>query len=77
MDAARLGGNTRAQQNAHTALKNAKDAAQNVNAAADSTIAALTETLRSVEARLKAAQNFLERNNKQQQNAWSESPAGE
>ena len=76
-ETAKLSGDGRQQLAAHQSLKQAQDAAQNVNVAADSAINALTDTLRSVEARLKAAQNFLERNSKQQQNAWSETPAGE
>ena len=76
-ETARLSGNNKAQLAAHTSLKEAQNAAQNVNVAADSAIIALTETLKGVEARLKAAQSFLERSSKQQHNAWSEAPAGE
>lgn len=75
-DAARLGGSRRAQQSALGSLQAAQGAAQDVNHAADRAIAALTETLRSVEARLKAAQGFLESQSKQQRNAWAETPAG-
>lgn len=77
MDAARLGGNRGTQQSAFANLQAAQDAAQNVNHAADTAINALTATLKNVEARLKAAQNFLESQSKQQRNAWSEAPAGE
>lgn len=75
-DAARLGGSRRAQQSALGSLQAAQGAAQDVNHAADRAIGALTETLRSVEARLKAAQGFLESQSKQQRNAWAETPAG-
>ena len=77
MDAARLGGNRGIQQSAFANLQAAQDAAQNVNHAADTAINALTATLKNVEARLKAAQNFLESQSKQQRNAWNEAPAGE
>lgn len=77
MDAARLGGNRSAQQSALANLQAAQNAAQNVNFAADQAITALTTTLKNVEARLKAAQTFLESQSKQQRNAWSEAPAGE
>lgn len=77
MDAARLGGNRGTQQSAFANLQAAQDAAQNVNHAADTAINALTATLKNVEARLKAAQNFLESQSKQQRNAWNEAPAGE
>lgn len=77
MDAARLGGNRGTQQSAFSNLQAAQDAAQNVNHAADTAINALTATLKKVEARLKAAQNFLESQSKQQRNAWNEAPAGE
>lgn len=76
MNAARLGGKRDAQRSAFGNLKAAQDEAQNVNHAADSAINALTATLKSVEARLKAAQNYLESQSKRQRNAWSESPAG-
>lgn len=76
MDAARLGGNRSAQQSALGNLQSAQRAAQDVNFAADQAITALTTTLKNVEARLKAAQNFLESQSKQQRNAWSEAPAG-
>lgn len=76
-DAAKLGGNRGAQQSAFSGLQSAQNAAQDVNHAADSAINALTETLKSVEERLKAAQNFLKNQSKQQNYAWSESPAGQ
>ena len=76
-DAARLGGNRTEQQSAFSNLQSAQDAAQNVNHAADMAINALTETLRSVETRLKAAQNEIQKQSKQERYAWSEAPSGE
>lgn len=62
---------------AYNQLQEAKNAAQNVNSAADEAITALTKTLQSVEQRLKAAQNFLQSQSKQNAAAWAESPAGQ
>lgn len=76
-DAARLGGNRTEQQSAFSNLQSAQDAAQNVNHAADMAINALTETLRSVETRLKAAQNEIQKQSKQERYAWSEAPSGD
>ena len=76
-DATKLGGNRAAQQSAFSNLQSAQDAAQNVNHAADMAINALTETLRSVETRLKAAQNEIQKQSKQERYAWSEAPSGE
>ena len=76
-DAAKLGGNRGEQQSALSGLQSAQNAAQDVNHAADSAINALTETLKGIEERLKAAQNFLKNKSKQQNYAWSESPAGQ
>lgn len=75
-DAARLGGSRREQKDAFANLQAAQLAAENVNHAADTAINALTKSLNGVEARLKAAQSYLERQSKQQRNAWSEAPAG-
>ena len=75
-DAAALGGNRREAQGAGTALHAAQEEARNVGHEADKAINALTETLKSVEARLKAAQNFLKNQSKQQNYAWTEAPAG-
>lgn len=76
-DAARLGGNRRAQASALAGLQGAKDMAMDVDHAADRAINALTRTLASVEARLKAAQSYLESQSRQQRNAWAEAPAGD
>ena len=57
-------------------LQSAQGAAQEVAASADGAIAALIATLKSVEARLKAAQTYLQNQNKQNQNAWGDAPAG-
>ena len=76
-DAARIGGDRGAQQAAFGGLQEAKDAALNVNHAADMAINALTETLKSVETRLKAAQNEIQKQSKQERYAWSEAPSGE
>ena len=75
-DAATLGGDRRAAQGAGTALLAAQEEARNVGHEADKAINALTETLKSIEARLKAAQNFLKNQSKQQNYAWTEAPAG-
>lgn len=76
-DASRLGGDRRAQASALAGLQGAKDMALEVDRTADSAINALTATLKSVEARLKAAQNYLESQSKQQRNAWAEAPSGD
>ena len=76
-DAARIGGSRGEQQSTLSGLQAAQNAAQNVNHAADSAISALTETLKGIEERLKAAQNFLKNQSKQQNYAWSESPSGQ
>ena len=76
-DAAKLGGNRGEQQSAFAGLQSAQNAAQDVNHAADTAINALTETLKSIEARLKAAQNYLKTQSKQQNYAWSEAPSGD
>lgn len=60
---------------ATAALQSAQMAANEVNASADAAIAALTETLKSVEARLKAAQNFLEKQSSQSSYAWEDGNA--
>ena len=75
-DAAALGGNRRAAQGAGTALHAAQEEARNVGHEADKAINALTETLKSIEARLKAAQDYLKNQSKQQNYAWTEAPAG-
>lgn len=49
-------------------LQSAQSAANEVNASADAAINALTKTLKDVEARLKAAQSFLEKESSR--NAW-------
>ncbi|MBR2939391.1 MAG: hypothetical protein IKC15_05990 [Kiritimatiellae bacterium] len=75
-DAAKLGGNRREQQSAFSGLQSAQNAAQDVNHATDTAINAMTATLKSIESRLKAAQNFLEKQSGQERYAWSEAPAG-
>jgi len=76
-DLSRANGASRSSQaGSFNALQSAQNAAQNVNFAADKAITALTETLKNVEARLKAAQSYLESQSKQQRNAWSEAPSG-
>jgi len=76
-DAAKLDGKQREQQAAFSGLQAAQNAAQDVNHAADTAINALTETLKSIEARLKAAQNYMKTQSKQQNYAWIEAPSGD